>query len=166
MGHKRSQGVRVQLRCAAVEAQRRQLQEVFEQQGDILAAFTQRWQLQGHHVEAVIKVAAKLAALRFDRGTPELDRHTLAALTAHDWPGNVRELRNVAERFALGLPVFKKSGQADSNALGFNEAVEAFERNLLGAALERHAGNLSQAAQALGLAKTTLFDKVKKYGLQ
>jgi two-component system response regulator AauR len=107
----------------------------------------------------------QLAALRFDRGVPELDRHTLAALTAHDWPGNVRELRNVAERFALGLPVFKKSGQADSNALGFNEAVEAFERNLLGAALERHAGNLSQAAQALGLAKTTLFDKVKKYGL-
>ncbi|MFI8737719.1 sigma-54-dependent transcriptional regulator [Ectopseudomonas toyotomiensis] len=107
----------------------------------------------------------QLAALRFDRGVPELDRHTLAALTAHDWPGNVRELRNVAERFALGLPVFKKSGQTDSNALGFNEAVEAFERNLLGAALERHAGNLSQAAQALGLAKTTLFDKVKKYGL-
>ncbi|MGE8503928.1 sigma-54 dependent transcriptional regulator [Pseudomonas berkeleyensis] len=108
----------------------------------------------------------QLAALRFDRAVPELDRHTLAALTAHDWPGNVRELRNVAERFALGLPVFKKSGQADSHALGFNEAVEAFERNLLGAALERHAGNLSQAAQALGLAKTTLFDKVKKYGLQ
>ena len=73
--------------------------------------------------------------------------------------------QRVGERFALGLPVFKKSGQTDSNALGFNEAVEAFERNLLGAALERHAGNLSQAAQALGLAKTTLFDKVKKYGL-
>ncbi len=107
----------------------------------------------------------QLAALRFDRGVPELDRHTLAALTAHDWPGNVRELRNVAERFALGLPVFKKSGLADSTGPGFNEAVEAFERNLLAAALERHAGNLRQAAQALGLAKTTLFDKVKKYGL-
>ncbi|QNH07221.1 two-component response regulator AauR [Ectopseudomonas composti] len=108
----------------------------------------------------------QLAALRFDRGVPELDRHTLAALMAHDWPGNVRELRNVAERFALGLPVFKKSGLADSNGPGFNEAVEAFERNLLAGALERHDGNLSQAAQALGLAKTTLFDKVKKYGLQ
>lgn len=107
----------------------------------------------------------QLAALRFDRVVPELDHHTLAALMAHDWPGNVRELRNVAERFALGLPVFKKSGLADSTGPGFNEAVEAFERNLLAGALERHAGNLSQAAQALGLAKTTLFDKVKKYGL-
>ncbi|GIZ12621.1 sigma-54 dependent transcriptional regulator [Pseudomonas sp. NCCP-436] len=108
----------------------------------------------------------QLAALRFDRAVPELDRQTLAALSAHEWPGNVRELRNVAERFALGLPVFKRSGLADGNAPSFNEAVEAFERSLLAAALERHAGNLSQTAQALGLAKTTLFDKVKKYGLQ
>ena len=108
----------------------------------------------------------QLAALRFDRAMPELDRATAAALQAHDWPGNVRELRNVAERFALGLPVFKKSGAApDGSASNFSEAVEAFERNLLGAALERHGGNLSQVAQALGMAKTTLFDKVKKYGL-
>ncbi|WJN59728.1 sigma-54 dependent transcriptional regulator [Pseudomonas sp. SO81] len=108
----------------------------------------------------------QLAALRFDRALPELDRRTAATLQAHDWPGNVRELRNVAERFALGLPVFKKSDAApDGSGPGFAEAVEAFERNLLGAALERHAGNLSQAAQDLGMAKTTLFDKVKKYGL-
>lgn len=108
----------------------------------------------------------QLAALRFDRAMPELDRTTAAALQAHDWPGNVRELRNVSERFALGLPVFKKSGTTpDGSAANFAEAVEAFERNLLGAALERHAGNLSQAAVDLGMAKTTLFDKVKKYGL-
>ncbi|MDM8351230.1 sigma-54 dependent transcriptional regulator [Pseudomonas sp. sp1636] len=108
----------------------------------------------------------QLAALRFDRPAPELDRHTLAALLAHDWPGNVRELRNVAERFALGLPAFKHSGlAAGGSGPGFAEAVEAFERNLLGDALARHAGNLSQASQALGMAKTTLFDKVKKYGL-
>jgi len=78
----------------------------------------------------------------------------------------VRELRNVAERYALGLPAFKKgpSGGA-SQGLGFAEAVEAFERNLLGDALQRTGGNLSQASQELGMAKTTLFDKVKKYGL-
>lgn len=107
------------------------------------------------------------SALRFDRQPPELDRQTLAALLSHDWPGNVRELRNVAERYALGLPIFKKPGQlGDMPGLGFSEAVEAFERSLLTAALERHGGNLSQTSVALGLAKTTLFDKVKKYGLQ
>ncbi|BAU75590.1 two-component response regulator AauR [Metapseudomonas furukawaii] len=108
----------------------------------------------------------QLSSLRFDRPPPELDNLTVSALMAHDWPGNVRELRNVAERFALGLPVFKKSGQAPDDAEPrFAEAVEAFEKNLLTAALERHDGNLSQAAIALGMAKTTLFDKVKKYGL-
>lgn len=107
----------------------------------------------------------QMAALRFDREPPELDGQTLSRLMSHDWPGNVRELRNVAERYALGLPAFKKNGAAAVVSLGFSEAVEAFERNLLTEALQRTAGNLSQASLELGMAKTTLFDKVKKYGL-
>ena len=108
----------------------------------------------------------QLSALRFDREAPQLDPQTLSSLVSHDWPGNVRELRNVAERFALGLPAFKKpSSQIEDQSLGFAEAVEAFEKNLLSEALQRSGGNLSQASQELGMAKTTLFDKVKKYGL-
>ena len=101
------------------------------------------------------------SSLRFDREAPELDNQTLSNLMSHDWPGNVRELRNVAERFALGLPAFKKSGSNTAQGLGFSEAVEAFERNLLNDALQRSGGNLTQASQELGMAKTTLFDKVK-----
>ena len=68
------------------------------------------------------------SSLRFDRAVPELDNQTLSSLMSHDWPGNVRELRNVAERFALGLPAFKKSGASpDNHGLAFTEAVEAFE---------------------------------------
>lgn len=109
----------------------------------------------------------QLSALRFDREPPELDPQTLSSLMSHDWPGNVRELRNVAERYALGLPAFKKpnAGPEENLSLGFAEAVEAFEKNLLSEALQRSGGNLSQASQELGMAKTTLFDKVKKYGL-
>lgn len=105
------------------------------------------------------------SSLRFDRTAPELDNQTLSSLMSHDWPGNVRELRNVAERFALGLPAFKKPGSNAAQGLGFSEAVEAFERNLLNDALQRSGGNLTQASLELGMAKTTLFDKVKKYGL-
>jgi transcriptional regulator with PAS, ATPase and Fis domain len=43
--------------------------------------------------------------------------------------------------------------------------VEQFERALIADALRRHAGNLTRAGEALGVAKTTLFDKVRKYGL-
>ena len=106
------------------------------------------------------------SSLRFDREAPQLDAQTRSALLAHDWPGNVRELRNVAERYALGLPAFKTAGaEVATQRLDFAEAVEAFEKNLLGEALQRSGGNLSQASQELGMAKTTLFDKVKKYGL-
>ena len=105
------------------------------------------------------------SSIRFDRTAPELDNQTVSSLMSHDWPGNVRELRNVAERFALGLPAFKKPGSNAAQGLGFSEAVEAFERNLLTDALQRSGGNLTQASQELGMAKTTLFDKVKKYGL-
>ncbi|KPX78784.1 Sigma-54 dependent DNA-binding response regulator [Pseudomonas amygdali pv. photiniae] len=66
----------------------------------------------------------------------------------------------------MGLPAFKQAGTVSENqSLGFAEAVEAFERSLLSEALQRSGGNLSQASQELGMAKTTLFDKVKKYGL-
>jgi two-component system response regulator AauR len=111
-------------------------------------------------------VTLELPPLRERRALPELDNQTLSNLMSHDWPGNVRELRNVAERFALGLPAFKKSGaNSGGQGLGFAEAVEAFERNLLSDALQRSGGNLTQASLELGMAKTTLFDKVKKYGL-
>ena len=45
------------------------------------------------------------------------------------------------------------------------ESVEAFERALIVDALRRHQGSLSRSAEALGVAKTTLHDKIRKYGL-
>lgn len=104
------------------------------------------------------------AALRFGRTAPPLDAALQARLLGHDWPGNVRELRNAAERFALGLPLFNH-GSLPGTRPSFAEAVEAFERHLLQEALERNGGNLTQASADLGMAKTTLFDKVKKYRL-
>ena len=66
-----------------------------------------------------------------------------------------------------GSALDKKAEQAlESAGPSFAEAGDAFEKNLLSSALERHQGNLSQASAALGMAKTTLFDKVKKHGLQ
>ena len=82
------------------------------------------------------------------------------------WPGNVRELRNVADRCVLGIesgsPPF---GQPETNRpTPLAETVEAFERALIADALRRH-GSLARTAEALVVAKTTLHDKIKKYGL-
>ena len=82
--------------------------------------------------------------------------------------GGAAQQRGVMIGQAAGLPGIHRQCRARQGAaqgLAFSEAVEAFERNLLNDALQRSGGNLTQASQELGMAKTTLFDKVKKYGL-
>ncbi|KAI3592604.1 Two component, Sigma-54 Specific, central transcriptional regulator of acidic amino acid uptake [Cupriavidus sp. U2] len=105
------------------------------------------------------------AALRFEREAVPPTPAEMAALVAYPWPGNVRELRNLAERHVLGLGCDPAQGGAAPEALPLPQAVEQFERALIADALRRHAGNLTRAGEALGVAKTTLFDKVRKYGL-
>jgi two-component system C4-dicarboxylate transport response regulator DctD len=105
------------------------------------------------------------AALRFEREALPPTPAELARLVAWPWPGNVRELRNLAERHVLGLGCNPEHGTAEPTALPLAQAVEQFERALIADALRRHDGNLSRAGEALGVAKTTLFDKVRKYGL-
>ena len=105
------------------------------------------------------------AALRFEREAMPATSAELAALVAYPWPGNVRELRNLAERHVLGLGCDPVQNTAPPAALPLPRAVEQFERALIADALRRHDGNLTRAGEALGVAKTTLFDKVRKYGL-
>ena len=105
------------------------------------------------------------AAARHNRVAPTLSEEEQAALVAHDWPGNVRELRNVAERFALGVHSPLQQDAPESETPSLAQSVEDFERVLIAEALRRHDGNLSRASVALKTAKTTLFDKIKKYQL-
>ena len=114
------------------------------------------------------------AALRFEREPIAATPPELAALIAYPWPGNVRELRNLAERHVLGMGCQPGEGShresvreahAGNGTVQLAQAVEQFERALIADALRRHDGNLTRASEALGVAKTTLFDKVRKYGL-
>jgi two-component system, NtrC family, response regulator HydG len=108
------------------------------------------------------------------------------ALLAHDWPGNVRELRNALER-AVVLSENEEISEADLPAqvvgsgahlrpseaaladLPFvearNRAVEGFERAFLAAALERHGGNVSRTARALGVHRQSLQKMLRRHGL-
>ncbi|RZT42944.1 sigma-54-dependent transcriptional regulator [Cupriavidus agavae] len=105
------------------------------------------------------------AALRHELEAVPASPAELAALVAYAWPGNVRELRNLAERHVLGLGCDPRHGTGATTAMPLPQAVEQFERALIADALRRHDGNLTRTAEALGVAKTTLFDKVRKYGL-
>ncbi|MCL7653205.1 hypothetical protein M8371_28775, partial [Klebsiella pneumoniae] len=83
-------------------------------------------------------------------------------------PGNVRELRNEAERFVLGIKSTITMGDISSDISSFSlmQTVEYFERGLIATELARHAGSLSRTAESLQVAKSTLSDKIKKYGLK
>jgi two-component system C4-dicarboxylate transport response regulator DctD len=101
---------------------------------------------------------------------PHLPQAQVRQLMARDWPGNVRELRNVADALVLGVgPQWTSphtaSDPSATDPAGLAETVEQFERSLIVDALERHAHHISQTAKALRLPKTTLVDKIKKYGL-
>ena len=107
------------------------------------------------------------AAARHDRPVPASDPLRTHQLIGYQWPGNVRELRNVADRVVLGIesgaPPF--GDDIAEQARPLSEAVEAFERALIADAMQRHKGSLARSAEALGVAKTTLHDKIRKYGL-
>ena len=106
------------------------------------------------------------AAARHNRPVPDTPAGRIQQLMGYTWPGNVRELRNVADRCVLGIeggsPPFGEARPDGPQPLA--ETVEAFERALIADALRRH-GSLARAAEALAVAKTTLHDKIRKYGL-
>jgi two-component system C4-dicarboxylate transport response regulator DctD len=108
------------------------------------------------------------AAQRHDLPLPECPPELMQRLIAHPWRGNVRELRNMADCFVLGIhrDVLAEAADADVRPPSLAEAVEAFERSLIAAALARCEGNLTRTAASLRVAKTTLFDKLRRHGLE
>jgi DNA-binding NtrC family response regulator len=107
----------------------------------------------------------------------------LEVLSRYDWPGNVRELRNLMERITVlgvsgkldvdDLPASLRNapstaGVAEilaSTESDFRTAVDRFQAGLIRDALARSRGNKKEAAEYLGLNRTTLIEKMKRLGL-
>ena len=105
----------------------------------------------------------------------------ISTLTRYDWPGNVRELANCIERAAVisenkwidvgDLPqhILAEAAAARTTAeiepAALAEQTEQFERKRILESLERHRWNRTRAAEELGMKRTTLQYKIKKYGL-
>jgi DNA-binding NtrC family response regulator len=111
-------------------------------------------------------------ASRYRREVHGIDSTALQSLLQYSWPGNVRELEHTMERAVL----MSRADQIQAGDLGFNSqktqaqnleelSLEAVESILIRKALQRFQGNVSQAADALGLSRGALYRRMEKYGL-
>lgn len=131
--------------------------------------------------EDIFPIAAHFLAdiaSRANRPAPELSGSAMELLFSYDWPGNVRELRNAVQRAfvmcdsaCLGPADFSFLLAADpvSPRTGPDESLsrwEQLEKNSILNELSLQKGNKTRAARALGIAKSTLFEKLKKYGIR
>jgi len=126
----------------------------------------------------------KDAAGRFGRDVKPLTGEALRACLTHPWKGNVRELRSAVEQALLLSPgpeitpadLFNRPPAADAAPLpsvvaptSFREAkervVEAFEREYLVDALRRHGGNITKAAEDIGMHRQNLQQKMRELGI-
>ncbi|WP_194868067.1 sigma-54-dependent transcriptional regulator [Pseudoalteromonas sp. PPB1] len=119
-------------------------------------------------------------AARYNLDTKVLDSEAQAALLAYRWPGNIRELSHVMER-ALLLSEGAQIGVVDCQLrlsspepeLSYNEGAQPsgrtlaeVEKTLIEQTLALHQGQVSEAARALGLTKSSLYRRLDKYGLR
>ena len=117
-----------------------------------------------------------------------LDPEAIPLLVNRPWPGNVRELQNVLSRAAilvrgrvigpgdLGPETDSRSESAamvgdslresPSSSLLLRDILAETERRVIRQALEQEKWNRTKAAQALGISRRQLFDKIRQYGLQ
>jgi DNA-binding NtrC family response regulator len=111
-------------------------------------------------------------AARYRRTVKALEPTAFEAMRQYGWPGNVRELEHTMERAVLmcrGEAIQPADlGLTSQRAASPNLeelSLEAVESILIRKALERFRGNVSQAAEALGLSRGALYRRMEKYGL-
>ena len=99
-----------------------------------------------------------------------LSRKAHEKLCRYPWPGNIRELQHVMENVVIMAE--EDSIQADDIRLSFSSAgeegslnLEQVEKNTIGRALAKYNGNYASIASELGISRTTLYHKIRKYGL-
>lgn len=119
-------------------------------------------------------------------GVQQIDESAIDKLVDYPWPGNIRELKNVISRAVLDCQTatistgdiqFTPLGLADDTAFEFDEKTQRvpqtvtrtlrdIEREKIIMELKKHNWNKKETAKTLGIAKSTLHEKIKKYEIQ
>ncbi len=128
-------------------------------------------------LKGLVDVLLGKLSLKLDRKKSTVSHAALSALENYHWPGNVRELENMLERAMiladqdiiepvhLALPQIVSETPADGSVRSLKTAVETAEKNAIRVCLNQVNGNRSEAARILGISRSALYDRIKKYNI-
>ena len=128
-------------------------------------------------IPSLARIFLEEFAAKYHRPLPELDPRTTSLLLEYHWPGNIRQLRNIMERLVIladekyilpehladSLP---HVSTAPTSVLTAEPPVQKSEYEEIVETLRLTYGNKSAAAHILGISRATLYNRMKKYGLE
>lgn len=116
----------------------------------------------------------KLYCSKYKKEAKTIEPATLKKLESYAWPGNVRELQHAVERAVImsdgkvlqpGDFLLAREQDPAESVMVEDYNLEEVEKMVLRKALKKHNGNISKAAEELGLTRASLYRRLEKYGL-
>jgi DNA-binding NtrC family response regulator len=119
----------------------------------------------------------KIYTRKYQKPTLKISPKAMKELQSYSWPGNIRELRHAVERAiilaegpVLEISDFILQPSQDANQTQPSEELDSYnladiEQWAIQQALTKHTGNISRAAEELGLTRAALYRRMAKYGL-
>ena len=114
----------------------------------------------------------KRYATKYNKPIEGFDQAAVREMDEYPWAGNIRELQHTVEKAVImsdgrritPATLLLRPAPAAVQALAFS-TLEEMERGMIGQAIARYAGNLTEVARQLGITRQTLYNKIKRYGL-
>lgn len=140
--------------------------------------------LRSGDVEVLVKYFLEKVSLAIGKELPLLDRDVQEALSRYNWPGNIRQLENSIERAVhifqdghislgdlsrdMGISTESIARQPNRETAGVGtvpQSLRAGEYATIVDVLRSNHGNIRQSAEMLGIARSTLYEKIRKFGI-
>ncbi len=111
---------------------------------------------------------------KYDNPVFQVSDRAMDKLSTYSWPGNIRELQHAVERAVIMSDsdtlqpydfILTTRDNMGTNAKGTSFDLEQLEKNTIRNALKQYEGNISQAAEALGITRPSLYRRMEKHGL-
>ncbi len=127
---------------------------------------------RGNDIIVLADFFLKKFSAKYEKHGLKINQHAREKLMKYNWPGNIRELQHTVEKAVIlsDSSILKPedfffkhvfSSKFDDEHL----TIEEMEKRMIVSAIDKSEGNMSLAAEKLGITRQTLYNKVKRYGL-